>query len=112
LGRLLMFCLLLVAFCCALERQSVPRSVLGPGLLVASALAVFFPWPWPQRADEAIFRAIPGTLEETEGFFRSGGRFTGLREETMVQGCPRSGMQPWPVWRPLPAWLSAASWQL
>jgi len=114
LGRLLMFCLLLVAFCCALERQRVPGSVLYTGLLAATTLAVFFPWPWPRPTPGAgiEFGFEFETLRQRESLSRSGRSLPFLPKDSGAVVCPRSGMQLWPVWGPLPAWLPVGSCQL
>jgi len=114
LGRLLMFCLLLVAFCCSLERQCVPRSVLYTGLLAATALAVFFPWPWPRQTPGAGLESgfEFQTRLEMAALFRLGGHWMDSIKDWGNLFCPQAGMQLWPVWGPLPAWLPVGSWRL
>jgi leader peptidase (prepilin peptidase)/N-methyltransferase len=84
--RLLTFCLLLTAYCCNLERQRVPGSITLTGLLLAVLAGVIFPWPWPDQPANQFWHQPPAD--------------------------PRSGLQLWPFWKPLPACLAAGSWLL
>ncbi len=82
-ARLVTFSLLLLAYCCNLERQRVPLSITLTALLVAILIGVLCPWPWP---DQPI--AEPGS------------------------GPSRFGLQLCPFWEPLPPGLSAGTWLL
>jgi leader peptidase (prepilin peptidase) / N-methyltransferase len=123
--RLLMLCLLIVALACALERQRVPLPVLETGLILAVAAAVAFPWPWPHTVQEVVVAPeevrnldlsidqdrVSGRLTPTIRFFPYA-RMVNGGSWSLAVACPRSGMQPWPVWGPLPSWLPPGTWQL
>jgi leader peptidase (prepilin peptidase)/N-methyltransferase len=78
---------LIVTSLCDLDDMEIPLSVTATGTVVGLALAVLFPWPFPDqvRVVHPVFgRPMPN----------SGGTYA------------------WPVWYPLPDWLPAGSWQL
>ncbi len=114
-ARLVMLGVLVVAFCCALERQRVPWAVLKTGLFLAAAEAALCPWPWPH--------AVPAVVA-TDNSTQRGAKVEdhGSRTAMPIQSSildprssifdPRSGLQAWPVWAPLPSWLPAGSTQL
>jgi leader peptidase (prepilin peptidase)/N-methyltransferase len=112
----LQFFFLLVAGLCNLENGRVPASVLVLGLAVAFTTAALCPWPWPHSTPQAVRsqsdipwppdrRTVPlpglprGPMPRTESW--SGASIS-----------PQTGLQPWPVWGPLPDALDAAGWPL
>src|SRR5262249_17932558 len=78
----LLACFLIVAVMTNHEQHKVPLSVTSWGVLLGLLASLLFPWPWP---DEAV-QVVPS---------HSG-----------------DGLYPWPIWKPLPAWLPPGSWRL
>jgi leader peptidase (prepilin peptidase)/N-methyltransferase len=92
-----LFCFLMVASFCDLEHRDIPLSITSFGTLVGLVGAVLWPWPWPYTPAEATPVARPGMLP---GF------------EWLLPGQLKTGLYPWPVWGPLPAWLQpGGNWQ-
>jgi leader peptidase (prepilin peptidase)/N-methyltransferase len=103
-----LFCFLVVASVCDLGRREIPLSLTVTGTLVGVVLSGLWPWPFPleptaARAAAPVQRLVPvpgqPPAEEPWWFPPHG------------EG-PRTGLCPWPVWWPLPAWLPPGSWQL
>jgi leader peptidase (prepilin peptidase) / N-methyltransferase len=82
---------LLLTSLCDLQHLEIPLSITLTGTLVGLIGATLLPWPFPND-QVRMPPALPGFLAAKEA--------------------PRSGLYPWPVWSPLPAWLPAGSWQL
>ncbi|MCS6850382.1 MAG: A24 family peptidase [Gemmataceae bacterium] len=86
----LLFSLLVVTSFCDLDHREIPLSVTGWGTVAGLAFAIACPWPWPHTVSEALAGMPQGLpwwlLSPTVG--------------------PRFGLYPWPVWGPLPDWLS------
>jgi leader peptidase (prepilin peptidase)/N-methyltransferase len=82
---------LLVATMCDFDRHMIPLSLTVTGTIVGLAGSVLWPWPWPYTTAEAIGQ---GSITNWS--------FLQFRE----------GVYPWPMWGPLPAWLSpGGNWQ-
>jgi len=79
---------LLLTSLCDLDDMAIPLPINITGTLIGLVCAALFPWPFP-----GVERALPS----------SGG---------LIPPRLPSGLYPWPVWYPLPTWLSANSWQL
>jgi leader peptidase (prepilin peptidase)/N-methyltransferase len=84
-----LYCFLLVATFCDLDRHSIPLSLTVTGTLVGLIGSVLWPWPWPYTPAEALPRSLPGQLAPW-GFNRI---------------AFEPGLYPWPVWFPLPGVL-------
>lgn len=124
LVRLLTFCLLLTAFCCNLTHQRVPASITLLALVLAFLAGGLFPWPWPNQPFQG--QAPAGTSAQSlmpdvdqPGFgvavvLGLPPRATMPADQPWSEApaAPRSGLQLWPVWGPLPAWLPAGNWLL
>jgi len=71
--------------------MEIPLTVTVSGTVIGLTLSMLFPWPFPD-ANAAPRQAV--------GFFP-------LNPPPL-----QTGLYPWPVWDPLPAWLPEGSWQL
>lgn len=78
---------LLAASLCDLTEMEIPLSITLWGTIVGLALATALPWPVPEPIPPPPAGA-PLSMPPTRGTYA------------------------WPVWYPLPDWLSAGSWQL
>jgi leader peptidase (prepilin peptidase)/N-methyltransferase len=82
---------------CDLNGRTIPLPITMLGTAIGLVGSVLMPWPWPWEAQAAMPQA--GAL--------------GMGNDAWVTGRGLGvGVQPWPVWGPLPAWLPAGSWQL
>jgi leader peptidase (prepilin peptidase)/N-methyltransferase len=88
---------LLAASLIDIDHYEIPLSVTTTGTVVGLIGALLWPWPWPETA-----AALPPPRQALVWELGHG-----LRMQP-----PPSGLYPWPVWYPLPAWLQAGSWQL
>jgi len=79
---------LLLTSLCDLDDMAIPLPITITGTLIGLGCSVLFPWPFPGAE-----RALP----KTSGF---------------VPPLLPTGLYPWPVCYPLPAWLPPSSWQL
>src|SRR5206468_3727462 len=78
--------------------REIPLPLTLTGTVVGLIGAILLPWPWPWPVEQALPHGRPGV------------------PPGMVWQDPESGLKagayPWPVWGPLPDWLSYGSWQL
>ena len=79
---------LLLTSLCDLDDMAIPLPINITGTLIGLGCSMLFAWPFPGAE-----RALP-----------SGGG--------LIPPALPSGLYPWPVWYPLPDWLSPNSWQL
>ena len=124
--RVLMLAWLATCFCIGLEHHKVPASVWLTGLLLALVTGTLCPWPWPDQPRQAVapagmaFQSMPADApvprDDPTRWLKSWPRATMTEGATQpwseARGCPRSGLQPWPVWGPLPEWLPAGDARL
>jgi leader peptidase (prepilin peptidase)/N-methyltransferase len=90
----ILFSFLLAAAVCDFDQQAIPLSLTVTGTVVGLIAAVLFAWPWPYIPAAAVPALAPGQpwLNPRLG--------------------PKTGLYPWPVWGPLPAWLQpGGNWQ-
>jgi len=79
-----LFCFLIIASFCDLDRQAIPLALTVSGTVVGLVGSVVFAWPWPYNPQQTLGAIYP----------------------------PYNGLYPWPVWWPLPAWLQpGGTWQ-
>jgi leader peptidase (prepilin peptidase)/N-methyltransferase len=73
---------------CDLDDMAIPLPITLTGTLIGVGCSVLFPWPFPgaERALPRVIGFVPPSLP--------------------------TGLYPWPVCYPLPAWLPPGSWQL
>jgi leader peptidase (prepilin peptidase)/N-methyltransferase len=81
-----LLCFLLVASFVDLAHFEIPLPVTVTGTIVGLAFSTLCPWPWPNSAPP-VPKIPPGGWLQFNNFN------------------PPSGMQSWPIWFPLPAWL-------
>ena len=119
--RVLMLAWLTTCFCIGLEQHKVPTSVWLSGLLLALATGALCPWPWPDAVGQAVAPAgrqrqtlpadLPIPRDDPTRWLKHWPRATMVDDASKpwseAVACPRSGLQPWPVWGPLPEWLPA-----
>ncbi len=124
--RVLMLAWLATCFCIGLEQHKVPVSVWLSGLLLALVSGGVCPWPWPDSVGQAVApagqlrQALPADLpiprDDPTRWLKAWPRATMVDDATKpwseAPACPRSGLQPWPVWGPLPEWLPAGNARL
>jgi prepilin signal peptidase PulO-like enzyme (type II secretory pathway) len=109
----LQFFFLLVAGLCNLENGRVPASVLVLGVGIALTASILCPWPWPHAPARAV--QSQGTISQPP--WRRIACLPGAPRGPMDPGAPwsdastspQTGLQPWPVWGPLPDALEAGS---
>jgi leader peptidase (prepilin peptidase)/N-methyltransferase len=89
----ILFCFLLVASLCDIDRQTIPLSLTVTGTIIGLVGAVLFPWPWPHSPANAV---IPPGMP--------------WRRPGVVM---KPGLYPWPVWAlPDVPWLQpGGNWQ-
>jgi leader peptidase (prepilin peptidase)/N-methyltransferase len=77
------------------EHRIIPPLIPYSGLVVGVIGGACMPWPWPQPPETAqrLPENIPWIFPEMWGLIPL-------------------GVQPWPLWGPLPDWAPAGSWQL
>ena len=82
----------------------IPPAIPFTGALVGIVGGALMPWPWPHPAAEAV---APTAAAVAAGF-------TPAAPWSLSECWGRIpvGVQPWPFWGPLPAWLPAGSWKL
>ncbi|MCS7045865.1 MAG: prepilin peptidase [Gemmataceae bacterium] len=90
--------ILIAASVADLNGREIPLPLTLTGTVIGIAGGVLMPWPWPWPVELASPRPGPGVPSGMEWLALEGG----LRE----------GIQPWPVWGPLPSWLApGGNWQ-
>lgn len=96
----ILFCFLLVGSLCDLEHMEIPLGLTVTGTVVGLVGACLLSWPYPEPA-----AAVPAAPQPIQ--------VPGM-QPFPVFGQPRLpiGVQPWPVWFPLPDWLPAGGWLL
>jgi leader peptidase (prepilin peptidase) / N-methyltransferase len=90
-----LFCFLLVASFCDLDRHLIPLPLTVTGTLVGLIGSVLWPWPWPYTPAQAIPRNLLNLwfLQPNMAF--------------------KEGLYPWPVWFPLPGLLQpGGNWRM
>jgi leader peptidase (prepilin peptidase)/N-methyltransferase len=92
-----LLCFLLAASFIDLEHLEIPLPLTITGTLVGLLGSVLWPWPWPNLPLQ-IAQAHPAA---------SGGFWQFLPHIEL----PKLGLQPWPLWYPLPDWLPPGSWK-
>jgi len=77
------------------EHRIIPPLIPYTGLVIGVLGGVCMPWPWPQPSEviQRLPENIPWIFPEMWGLIPL-------------------GVQPWPLWGPLPEWAPAGSWQL
>ncbi len=113
-ARALLACFLIVGTMCIWEQHRIPRSVTLLGSIVGLMLSLAFPWPWPDAPAQAVVTPVGSTLRFGHPLkpFAWGPQVGAMpADEAWWKGdaTPRQGLYPWPVWGPLPSWLSAGS---
>lgn len=110
-------CLLIVATMCLWEHGRAPQCVTVAGVALGLLAATFFSWPWPEPPTHAVL--LPSQYElvwpgnvSTSTLGRRVGAMPSDQPWWRGDVTPRQGLYPWPVWGPLPSWLSAGSWKL
>src|SRR5262245_10674490 len=94
----ILFSFLLAASVTDLNGREIPLPLTLTGTLIGLIGATLMPWPWPWTPSAATPVARPGIPAGWEWLVPAGG----LKE----------GIQPWPVWGPLPDWLDpGGNWQ-
>jgi leader peptidase (prepilin peptidase)/N-methyltransferase len=99
-----LFSFLLAAAVCDFDLQAIPLSLTVTGTVLGLIAAVLFPWPWPNPVNvhEAPMRILPGGVTIPAA----------APGQSWVNTKINSGLYPWPVWGPLPAWLQpGGNWQ-
>jgi len=86
---------LIAASLCDLDGKVIPLPLTLTGTIIGLTFSTLMPWPWPSGVLEAA--VLPG--DEPWFLLDHNGKI------------PR-GVQNWPFWGPLPAWLPPGSWQL
>jgi leader peptidase (prepilin peptidase)/N-methyltransferase len=85
----ILLCFLLVATFCDFDGRTIPLSLTITGSVVGVIGGVLWAWPWPYSPMQGVQKMLfPGMF------------------------LPVVGLQPWPAWMPLPAWLApGGNWQ-
>jgi leader peptidase (prepilin peptidase)/N-methyltransferase len=93
----LLFCLLLAASVCDLERREIPLKITLTGTYLGLIGAILMPWPWPRTPAQAL----PVLGRNAPGW------------EWMDPGAGlRGGIYEWPFWGPLPDFCGdGGNWQ-
>lgn len=96
----ILFALLLAASVTDLNGREIPLSLTLTGTAIGIVGGTLMPWPWPWTPAPFPAGATPPTAV---------GLQAGLE---WMQGPIREGIQPWPLWGPLPAGLApGGNWQ-
>lgn len=104
LHHALLFSFLLAAALCDWDRREIPMSLTVCGTLVGLLIAVCFPWPFPSPRSMTDYL---NTQKQTAGVFHD--RSWSFHANA---GEVPTGQYPWPVWGPMPSWLSDNPWLL
>jgi leader peptidase (prepilin peptidase)/N-methyltransferase len=92
-----LFCLLLAASVCDLERREIPLAITVTGTYIGLIGAILMPWPWPRTPAQALPRPDAG--------------FSGMEWLDKDAGL-RGGVYEWPFWGPLPDFCGdGGNWQ-
>jgi leader peptidase (prepilin peptidase)/N-methyltransferase len=83
------------------DLQEIPWTVTVPGTLVGVLGGTIWPWPWPMSAE--VVPAAP----HWEAVRAAGWDALGVELSRLP-----IGLQPWPVWIPVPAWMAPGTWPL
>jgi leader peptidase (prepilin peptidase)/N-methyltransferase len=97
----LLFCFLLTAAVCDMGRREIPLSLTLTGTFVGLIGTLSFAWPFPAEV---------APNPQTVGQFQQAPQPWWF-PPPLNKDLP-TGVCPWPVWWPLPAWLPPGSWQL
>jgi leader peptidase (prepilin peptidase)/N-methyltransferase len=103
LHHAILFSLLLAAAMCDWDHRSIPLTLTVTGTLFGLINATCWPWPWPNDPQSVAALNQPiinpfGGIEPRNWAF--------MREQVTP------GLYPWPVWGPVPDWLSNHRWAL
>lgn len=94
----LLFCLLLAASVCDLDRREIPLKITLFGTYVGLIGATLLPWPWPRTPAAALPRLRPNNAPG----------FLFLDPDGGLKG----GIYEWPFWGPLPEFCGdGGNWQ-
>ncbi|HJZ57631.1 MAG TPA: prepilin peptidase [Gemmataceae bacterium] len=87
--------LLIAAAVIDAEHRIIPPLIPYTGALIGIVGGALMPWPWPHplEATKSLLPGIPWILIEQQGKIPL-------------------GVQPWPFWGPVPAFVSPGTWQL
>lgn len=115
--RALLACFLIVTAMTAHEHHRVPHFVTAWGVLLGLLASLLWPWPWPDRVDEAIAapagnRMLVGPVSKPYAWGPQVGSMSAEAPWWMGDVTPRAGLYPWPLWGPPPDGLPAGSWRL
>jgi leader peptidase (prepilin peptidase)/N-methyltransferase len=94
----ILFSFLMVAAACDLEGREIPLQLTLTGTFVGLIGSALLPWPWPLTPAEALPKPLPIGAP-------------GMEWQIPGQDGLKSGLYPWPVWGPLPAWLVPGDWK-
>jgi len=91
----ILFSLLMVVSMCDLDCFEIPIQVTLTGAALGLLGSLFFAWPWPWTPAQAV----PFNVNM-------------LNPWQVPQAGLKAGLQPWPLWGPLPQWLApGGNWQ-
>lgn len=107
----ILFSFLLAASVCDLDGMEIPLSLTLTGTLIGLIGAVLFPWPWPWPSAAATPMTLaPGQVPV--GFGNLVAPFVPQPGNEWKFGLIREGIYAWPVFGPLPEWLTpGGNWQ-
>lgn len=105
LHHALLFSLLLAAALCDWDHRSIPMSLTVTGTLFGLISATCWPWPWPNDPVSVAGLNQPIVLVNGQVQARNWAF-------NIPQGAVTPGVYPWPVWGPVPEWLSHHRWAL
>jgi leader peptidase (prepilin peptidase)/N-methyltransferase len=93
-----LFCLLLAASVCDLERREIPLKLTVMGTYIGLVGAILMPWPWPRLPEQALPHPNQNIPPGWEWLTPDGGLKGGIYE--------------WPFWGPLPDFCGeGGNWQ-
>jgi leader peptidase (prepilin peptidase)/N-methyltransferase len=99
-----LFSFLLSIALCDLDNREIPITLPCVGTVVGLAFATCCPWPYPNAAVD---------VADIQNRALAGGLVQQFNWSFLPQGkSVPSGLYPWPVWGPVPAWLNDHRWAL